>query len=174
MGKLSKAQLTKAKIRIEGGESLRSVARDYKVSPSGLSQRLSPYSPTVKKAAKQLVAAEEQIYSLKKTEQLAVFSLAEELRAVSLNLAGTARVNSLTAKRFAVIAHKQAQKVSADNPMDNQEEMQAVSACITISNNATATGLNLLKINRDGEKNDKPPESDLAAVYQKFIDAMPQ
>lgn len=60
---------------------------------------------------------------------------------LSSNLAGSASYGAAIAQRLAELAHSQLCKINIDAPMESQEELQAISALIKMSNDAQKIGL---------------------------------
>jgi hypothetical protein len=77
--------------------------------------------------------------------------LAEELRSISVNLAGAARHGAATAHRLAGIANVKAAAIDADAPLTDVSltTMRGIAALTRIANDAAATGLTLLNSNKD-------------------------
>ncbi len=103
--KLSPAQWEQIKQRLIAGEIAADLAREFGVSPTAISTRVSKQVETAKAVANQLVAADTALRSLPISEQVSVLTLADNLRAISMHLAGAAKFGAATAHRLAGIAH---------------------------------------------------------------------
>jgi len=149
--KLSEAKWAELGKRLLAGESGRELARQYKVSESAIRLRFSAQHKAVKNVAHQLLSAEQALHSLPLSAQISALSLADELRAISMHLAGAAKYGSATAHRLAGIAHAKVKEIDDDAPLDEQsiESLRGVAALTKMANEAASTGLNLLAANKD-------------------------
>lgn len=159
MGRPSKlTQQNEADIRrrLIAGEKPAALAKEFGVSRALISDRFSENVRNLKTVAGQIVATEQILSGLSVSEQLTVLTLAEELRSISTNLAGAAKNGSITAFRLSGIAARQVDKIDPENPMENQEELQAISALTKMTNDAASLGINLINLNK--EKMIEPPD----------------
>lgn len=149
--KLSEAKWADISRRLLAGEKAAALAAEFKVSRAVISQRFSKRLENVRNVANQLVDAEEALRSLPVIEQVQALTLADELRAISMHLAGAAKYGSATAHRLAGIAHANVQKIDDTMPMDEQsiESLRGIAALTRLANEAAATGINLLAANKD-------------------------
>ena len=147
--KLSEKQWEEIRKRLIAGEKASALAKEFKVSRANLSERFSESVRNVKNVAGQIVATEQALQVLSVPEQITALSLADELRAISTNLAGAAKNGSMTAFRLSGIAAKQVEKVDPEDPMESQETLQAISALTKMSNDAARLGMNLINANKD-------------------------
>ena len=135
--------------RFRNGEKVADLAKEFKISKRQIYDRFSSLNAEIKETANQILKIENKLKALPVSAQIAVISLADELRAISTNLVGAARHGSVTAIRMAAIASKQTENINEENPMESQEQLQAISALTKISNDASSLGINLLTINKD-------------------------
>jgi hypothetical protein len=149
--------------RLLNGESVSALARAFKVSKSAVSIRFSKRNETVRAAASKIVEAERALSYLNVSEQIAARTLADDLKAVSTQLAGAAKYGAMTAHRLAGIANQQVDKIDDNNPMESQEVLQGISALTKMANDSSAIGLNLLNANKK-TLDDKPGEQSIRAV----------
>lgn len=149
--KLTDAQWEKIGKRLLTGESASSLAREFGVSKAAISTRFSKRTEAVKDAANQLVAADVAMSKLNVSEQIAARSLADDLKAISMHLAGAARFGASTAHRLAGIANAKAAEVDDAAPLDEQsrEALKDVAILGRMANEASEIGLNLLKANKE-------------------------
>ena len=131
------------------GESAADLAKEFKVGRTTIIGRFNDKNARIKDVANQVLAAEKAVQALPVSDQVHVFSLADELRAISTNLAGAAKHGSITSFRMAAIARKQSEKVNTSDPMETQEALQAISALTKISNEAASLGMNLINANKE-------------------------
>jgi len=78
--------------------------------------------------------------------------MASQLRAISSNLTRAAISGTNTSARLAAMAEKQSLKIDEENPMDTQEELQAVGALTKLSNEAAQLGVQLINANKESLK----------------------
>ena len=78
-------------------------------------------------------------------------NLADDLKSISLHLAGAARFGSATAHRLAGIANAQVAEIDDADPLcpASVETLKGVSALTRLANDAGALGMNLLAANKD-------------------------
>lgn len=160
--KLTENEWIEALKRIEAGESIRSVAASYGVSPTAIQKRVSAQSAQqeeIKALANQLVTAENKIKDLPITLQVSVHSLANDLRAISMHLAGAGRFGAATAHRLSGIANAKVLEIDDAAPLsaESMEALRGVAVLTKMANESSEIGVNLLKANKemltDQEKN---------------------
>lgn len=149
--KLNERQWDAIGKRLLAGEKAADLAREFGISPATISARFSKRIETVKTVANQLVATENAIRSLPVSEQVSVFALADELRAISTHLAGAAKYGSATAHRLAGIAHAKVQEIDDAAPLDAEsiESLKGVAVLTKMANEASQIGVNLLAANKE-------------------------
>lgn len=150
--------------RLLAGESTSALAREFGVSKATISERFSERLGNVKDAANHIVAAEVALSKLNVSEQIAARSLADDLKAISMHLAGAARYGASTAHRLSGIANARAEQIDDASQFteDGFKAMAEVSALTKLANSAAEIPLGLLKANKekvdDINRNDEPPE----------------
>lgn len=147
--KLNDRQWEEIGKRLRAGEKEPDLAKEFKVSTRLIYSRFSSLNAKIKTVANQIVRVEENLKALPISSQIAVISLADELRSISINLAGAAKNGSVTAFKLSGIAGKQVDKINPDDPMESQETLQAISALTKMSNDAAQLGMNLINVNKD-------------------------
>lgn len=147
--KLSEKQWEDIGKRLLKGESVRKLAREYKVSPSTVQERFSERNKEIKRVADQLSKAEIALSVLPISEQISVRTLADELKAVSSHLASAARYGSMTAHRLSGIAHAETDKIDMTSPLGDIEALKGISALTKMANEAAGIGLNLIRANQE-------------------------
>jgi len=149
--KLTEAKWEELKARLAKGERAADLAREYGVSKTAISVRVSKRAETVKEVANQLVAAERALRELPVSEQLSALSLADDLRAISTHLASAAKFGSATAHRLAGIAHAKVQEIDDAAPLTDEslESLKGVAVLTKMANDASQVGLNLLAANKE-------------------------
>ena len=149
--KLTESQWEEIRKRLMMGEKTRSLAKEFGVSPSNISERFSERVNEIRTVAARVVAAEDaiktveaEVRSLPVSERISVLALVEDMRTISTHLSGAARYGAATAHRLAAIANSQVEKIDDVNPMESQEVLQGISALTKMSNEAAKTGLDLI------------------------------
>jgi predicted DNA-binding protein YlxM (UPF0122 family) len=148
--KLTERQWEELTLRNLQGESLSKLAKEFGIAKGAVSERFKKKNPEhLKAVAHQKVAVEKSIDELSVIERRIVNNLADELRAISMNMASTAKNQAVTSRIMSAAARKQAEKVDQDNPMGNPELLQVVAACTKVVNDASVVPLALMKENRE-------------------------
>jgi len=157
--KLTDAQWEKIGKRLLAGESASALAREFGVSRATVSERFSERTNRVKAAASLVVKTDSALSFLNVSEQIAAFSLAEELKAISKHLAGAARYGAATAHRLSGIAHGKVALIDDAAPVseDSLIELKGISALTRMANDAAEIPLNLLRANKDVTPEDDKP-----------------
>lgn len=152
--KLSEKQWGEIKQRLLKGEKAADLAREYGVSKTRISERFSERIGTVKAVANQLVAADAALRALPVTEQVQALSLADELRAISMHLAGAAKYSAATSHRLSGIAHAKVQEIDDAAPLDDEsrEALKDVAVLTKIANDAAVIPTALLSANKETVK----------------------
>jgi hypothetical protein len=164
--KLTDGQWEEIGRRIVAGEKPAALAREFKVSPSTISERFSKTVENVKAVANQIVATDQALKSLSIPEQISAVSLAQDLISISGHLAGAAKFGSATAHRLAGIAHGKVQEIDDAAPLNAEsvEALKGVAALTKLANDSASIALNLLAANKETVKElnlpkpeDEPP-----------------
>jgi transposase-like protein len=145
--KLTPTQWEEIGRRLAGGESAAALAREFGVSQTNISIRFTKES----KVKVQALATE--LAALPRKDHSAVVTLADEMRAISNNLAVGSRYGSATAKRLHELAHAEVNRIPDEGELSKHiETLKGVAAFTRTANEAAATGLALLNANRDQGK----------------------
>ena len=148
--KLTDKQWAEIERRAVGGETIRSLAKVFKVSASTISERISERVPKHKELAKSLACVEVAFDSLTVSEQVSVRSLADTLKSISFHLGGAAKHGAMTAHRLSVIANAQVEAIDDSASLEeNTEALKSVMAMTKGANDAAVIGLNLLNANKE-------------------------
>ena len=150
--KLTPDQWQEVGRRIAAGEGTRDVAKEFDIDPAAISRRFPHQSQqAVRNVAHQLAEAQSALAVLPVAQQHVALNLADELRAISTNLAGAARFGSATAHRLAALAHGEVSKIDQAAPLDI-EALKGASALTRMANDAAVIPTSLLNANKDGNK----------------------
>ena len=100
------------------------------------------------------MAAEGALRALPVSEQVQALNLADELRAISMHLAGAAKFGAATAHRLNGIAHAKVQEIDDAAPLsaESLESLKGVAVLTKIANDSATIGLNLLAANKEAIK----------------------
>ena len=166
--KLTEAEWLDVERRHLSGASLRQLARDFGVSPGRISERISKRVTIQKALANQIADAEMSLSSLPVSEQVAVRALADELKSISVNLAGAARLGSMTARQLAEVAHAQARKIKTHDGADPEANSTALKSTVALTmaaNEAAKMGLSLLSaVNKDAAREQPVPAGEAKSL----------
>ena len=171
--KLSEQQWNELGKRLLAGEKAADLAREFKVSCAVISRRFAKSNATVKSVANQLVSAEQKLRELPVSQQLAALTLADELRAISMHLAGAAKYSAASAHRLAGIAHGKVQQIDDAMPLDGEslESLKGVAVLQKMANDAAIIPGNLLAANKDSMKTLQPHTPPPSRVMVEVVDA---
>lgn len=158
--KLSDKEWAEVQRRLLDGEGIRSLAREFDISEGSIRAQKSSRVKTIKAVANQIVATECAIKALDFDAQMCAQDYAARLRSLGLNLLEAAHNGAETSAKLSRIAKRQAALVDEHEPMNSQEELQAIAALTKLSNEAASTGVQLLRSQRDDVS--KPAPGDAA------------
>ena len=150
--KLKPEQWTEIIKRLLAGEKAADLAREYGVSKTAISARVSKRTETIQTVAHQVVAAERALSELPISEQLLAVNLASKLRAISDNLASAAQYGAQTAHRLSALANSEVSKVDDAEPLKSIESLKGVAALTKLANDSASIALNLLAANKETVK----------------------
>lgn len=157
--KLTPDQWREVESRLNAGESAAVLSREFDVSQGLISQRFSKISKEVKKTAEAIAQSQNMLSVLPVAQQYQAISLAEKLRNISNSLAHAAENGAATAHRLSAIANLQVQKIDEEDPMNSQEQLQAISALTKIANDAASLGLGLVNANKGTAPESEKPKT---------------
>ena len=146
--KLTPTQWEEVGRRLARGETLQSLSREFGVGVTTISERFREFPKTgIRRLANELATLPPQA-------QAAAVNLADELRAISVHLAGAAKYGASTAHRLAGIANSKVQEIDDAAPMTDEsfDALKGIATLTRMSNDAANIGLNLLNANRDQGK----------------------
>lgn len=163
--KLTPDQWREIERRVASGEVVRAIAREFGVSEAAIRKRgISAQSAQVRSIAEKIAAAHSEMATLPVPQQALAMSLADEMRAVSANLASAARYGSATAQRLAHAAH---QEVERADVLD-EGTLRAVAMITRTANEAGQLGVQLLKANETTLKEDAEREAKRVAQVTRI------
>lgn len=173
--KLTEQQWHKIGKRLLGGEKARPLAKEFGVSESAIRLRFSAAHKSANAVANQIVNAEQALRALPVSAQLTALNLADELRAISMHLAGAAKFGSATAHRLAGIAHAKVQEIDDAAPLDAEslESLKGVAVLTRMANDASQIGVNLLAANKDTFKATQPGHESKDQLLRELAGRLP-
>ena len=169
--KLSPDQWREVERRLNAGESAAVLSREFGVSQPVISNRFSKVLKEVRKTAEAIAESQNMLAVLPVAQQYQAISLAEKLRNISSNLASAAEYGAATAHRLQAIAHAQVQKIDDADPMNSQEQLQAISALTKISNDSAKLGTDLINANKGATEPPPPAQSTFTVDPAKLSNA---
>ena len=163
--KLSDRQWAEIEKRHLDGESIRSLAREFKVSESTIRERISAQSAQVKKVANQIVETNQALKALPISAQISAHNRAARLMAIQDATDDAAIAGSITSKRVSEAVQRRVNAQTDDELLD-AENMRGVMAAGMVSNTHAKLGIDVMTLavkqgeGKDGEA-DKPKPSAL-------------
>lgn len=156
---LTEKQWSEIERRLLAGEKCRALAREFDISEAAIRKRCGAQTKQVKDVANQLVAAETAFRALPIGAQIQARTLADELKEISMHLAGAARYGAATAHRLSGIANAKAGEIDDARPMDekSREALGDIAALTRLANGAAEIGMDLIKATKDIKPEDEKP-----------------
>lgn len=149
--KLTEAQWAQVGRRLLAGEGARALGREFGVSDAAIRQRFSTQHNAVKTVANQLVAAEVAFKALPIASQIDAHNLVDQLRSISVHLAGAANFGAATAHRLSGIAHGKVALIDDAAPVsaESMETLKGIAVLTRMANESSEIGINLLRANKE-------------------------
>lgn len=137
--------------RLLKGEPCRVLAREFEISEAAIRKRFGTQTKQIKDVANQLVAVETAFKALPISAQISARTLADELKEISMHLAGAARYGAATAHRLSGIAHAKVSEIDDAAPLndDSLKTLKGIAILTQMANGSAEIGLNLLRANKD-------------------------
>lgn len=135
------------------GESLRALAKEFKITYSTLHAHISDQNKKVKQIANQMVEVDTKLSALPISGKLLTLDLAASLRSISNHLAQAANNGAATAHRLSGFAHSYSDMIDDNAPLAvNKEALDAINEFQNTANEAAKIGINLLAANKENAK----------------------
>lgn len=158
--KLTEVQWEKIIKRHMAGESLRSLAKEFNISQPAISRKIADHKHIIHPLAQDLADIHDKVSYLPIAMQVAVHTLADELRTISAHLAAGARYSAATFHAVSARAHEKVELLGAEDDVDlkkggltgeqkDRVTLNMIHAYQQTANEAAKTGLNLLAVNKD-------------------------
>lgn len=158
--KLTEAQWEEIKRRVVAGESMTALAKEFKVSKALISGHCSKKAERIRVVANKLVEAGKALASLPEPERPLAVRLADDLKAISLNLTRAAKAGSDTAAQLAEMANGKVKKVIRENGKVCQETLMDIATLTVSSNRAAAPAMRLVAASQEREMPFDAPEDE--------------
>jgi hypothetical protein len=155
--KLTPEQWAEIERRLAAGESAAALAREFDISPSQITRRVSHVSQSIRNVAEQVAQAQTALAELPVAQQYAAIGLAEKLRNISHSLAAGAELGAKNFHRLSALANTELQKVDDADPGTSDVNLKNAAVLTKMANDAAATPINLLAANKEKLK---PAEED--------------
>jgi hypothetical protein len=156
---LTEKQWSEIGRRLLAGEAGRALAREFGVSEAVIRKRFGAQTKQIKDVANQLVAAETAFSALPIGAQISARTLADELKEISMHIAGAARYGAATAHRLSGIAHAKVSEIDDAAPLDDKSmlALKGIAVLTNLANAAAEIPIGLLKANKDMPTEDEKP-----------------
>jgi hypothetical protein len=173
--KLTDAQWDEIRKRLLAGEKAADLSREYGVSKTRISERVSKRVENIKTVANQIVATEVSLRALPVSEQNDALSLADDLKSISKHLAGAGRYGAATAHRLSGIAHMKVAEIDDAAPLteDSLSALKGIAVLTKMANESSEIGLNLLRANKEAVDRLNEPESDRETLLREIAERLP-
>ena len=173
--KLTEKQWGELERRLLAGESGRSLSREFKVSEAAIRKRLGSQTKQIKQVANQIFVAEQALGALPVGARISARTMADELKAISMHLAGAGKYGAMTAHRMSAIAHSQTDQIDDANPMGSAEVITCIAGLTRVANSSSEIAINLLRANKEfvdglnsGSESDSMSEEELDAEINRL------
>ncbi|HEX5126503.1 MAG TPA: hypothetical protein VFW00_07160 [Rhodocyclaceae bacterium] len=172
---LTEKQWQEIERRILKGEKGRVLSREFGISEAAIRKRFGAQAKQIKDVANQLVAAETAFSALPIGAQISARTLADELKEISMHLAGAARYGAATAHRLSGIAHAKVAEIDDAAPLndDSLKALKGISVLTQMANSAAEIPIGLLKANKDQIDQLNNPETDSAQLLKDIAAHLP-
>lgn len=142
------AEIGKRLLRNESGRAL---AKEFGVSETAIRKRFGSQTKQIKDVANQILATESALKALPISSQISAQSLADELRAISMHLAGAGKFGAATAHRLSGIAHGKVSQIDDASPLNEEslESLKGIAVLTKMANDSSQIGINLLAANKE-------------------------
>jgi len=173
--KLTDTQWEEIRKRLLAGEKAADLSREYGVSKTRISERVSKRIENIKTVANQIVATEVSLRSLPVSEQNDAISLADDLKSISRHLAGAGRFGAATAHRLSGIANMKVSEIDDAAPLTqgSLDALKGISVLTKLANESSEIGINLLRANKEAVDKLNEPDSDRSALLKEIAAHLP-
>lgn len=169
--KLTAAQWSEISKRLIAGEIASALAREFGVSKALISSRFSKRTETVKAVANQLFEADRAFSNLNVSERIDAWSIVDDLKAMSMHLAGAGKFGAATAHRLSGIANAKVGEIDDAAPLDQESlvTLKGVAVLSRMANDASEIALNLLKANKESFDHAAGPQDGFTFIVKRSV-----
>jgi biotin operon repressor len=148
---LTESQWADIAKRLLHGETGRALSREFGISETAIRKRIGSQTKQIKDVANQILATESAFKALPISSQISAQSLADELRAISMHLAGAGKFGAATAHRLSGIAHGKVIEIDDSSPLNEEsmESLKGIAVLTKMANESSQIGINLLAANKE-------------------------
>ena len=150
--KLTDHQKAEIGRRLAKGESMASLAKEFKVGRATMTRVFSGRVQNIEKVATSLATAELEMERLPVSEQVSIRTLADQLKGLQTDYLASAAKGLQTSKILQGIAHKKAQALDSETIVT--EDLRLVAALTDTANKASSMGTSILNANKDAGKSE--------------------
>lgn len=152
--KLTDAQWAEIGKRLLTGESTSDLAREFGISKTRVSARFSKRTEKIQNVAVMAANAEIALEQLPDFDRKLARGLIDDLKDISLHMAGAARFGASTAHRVSGIANSLIDRIEDADPLsaESLEALKGIALLTDMANKSSHIGLNLLAANKEGLK----------------------
>ena len=162
--KLSDKQWGEIGRRLARGDSMRALAKEYRVGVARISERFSERVPELKELAGAIATTERAFEQLPVSEQVAVRTLADQMKQASNSLAEAAVNGAAINARLTGLAVKRLDTITEDSSPD---DLKPIAAMVATGNEASKTALALVNANKGAATTERTLEDLLEEANQK-------
>lgn len=150
--------------RLAAGESIRALAREFRIAESTLRLNFSAQAPEIRSVATALATAETELMRLPVSAQQSARSLADQMKQVSNSL-GQAAVNGAAIN--AKLTHLAVKKLDTITEDSSPDDLKPIAAMVATGNEASKTALALVNANKGAATTERTLEDLLEEANQK-------
>lgn len=142
--------------RIDAGQSVRAIARRYKISETAIRLHVRMNSAEINSAACKMVEAEQAVTALSLSDQSKVQKLVLQMLKIQGSMAAAAVYSAASAERLAALTHQEVVRISRNNPLENMDQLRGVGALSVLTNQAANIPMRLMAAAaRDSESSEQ-------------------
>lgn len=173
--KLTDAQWERIGQQLLGGEKARALAKEFSVAESTIRERFSDVNLKIKSVANQIVETKNALKALPISAQIAAHNLADELMAISSQLAGAGKYGAATAHRLSGIVHFKVAEIDDATPLNAEriDVLKGLWVLIKMANESSTIGLSLLAANKEAVREARKPEANPAKFLKDIAALLP-
>jgi hypothetical protein len=169
---LTEKQWEEIERRLSKGEKGRALAREFEISEAAIRKRLGAQTKQIKDVATKLATAEIAFRALPVSAQISARTLADELKDISMHLAGAARYGSATAHRLSALANAEVQKIDDANPLKSSEAIKGVAAMTSLANQSAKIAIDLMAASNKGGAQGEDDADSLESLTDEQLDRL--